>query len=143
MKYKFLKQTADVRFQAEGKTLEEAFSNSVLALRETIAGKINIVGKKEKKISADGKDFESLFYNFLEEFLYLLDAEGFLASKVKEIKIDRKNFELKAVVLGDKASHYKFSNAVKAITYNNMFVRQEKDKKTKEIKWVVQVVVDV
>ncbi|MDO8516651.1 MAG: archease [Nanoarchaeota archaeon] len=137
MKYKFLSHTADVKFQAEGKTLEEAFSNAVLALRETIAGKIEIKGKKEKKISVKGKDFESLLYNFLEEFLVLLDADDFLVSKVKDIKIDKNKFKLNAVVLGDKASDYKFSNAVKAVTYNEMFIKVDKNKNT------VQVVLDV
>jgi len=160
MNYKFLPHTADVKFQAFGGTVEEAFSNAVLALRETISGKVNVFEKKEKKISVEGKDFESLLYNFLEEFLVLLDAEGFLVSKVKEIKIDaknvnilghhknkksfsdRKNFELKAVVLGDDALKYKFSNAVKAITYNDMFVKQDQGL-ANPIRWAVQVVVDV
>jgi SHS2 domain-containing protein len=64
--------------------------------------------------------------NFLENFLYLLDAEGFLFSSIKEIKIDKKNLKLQAVVVGDLAKNYKISNDVKAITYNSMFVKKEK-----------------
>ena len=137
MKFKFLPHTADVMFQAFGKSLEEAFTNSALALKETICEKIKIKAVVKKQISVSGKDYESLLYNFLEEFLYLLDAENFLISKIEKIKIDDKKFKLKAVVVGDKASNYKFTNDVKAITYNEMFVRQEKGK------WVVQVVLDV
>ena len=65
----------------------------------------------------------------------MLDAEDFLLSKIENITI--KGEELEAEVLGDKASNYKISNNVKAITYNQMFVKQEKGK------WVCQVVVDV
>jgi SHS2 domain-containing protein len=128
MKFKFLEHTADVKFQAFGKNAEEVFENSALALKEV---------KEEKKetINAKGKDWESMLYNFLEEILYLLDAEDFLISKIKEIKIDK--FKLKAVVLGDDAKRYKFTNNVKAITYNEMFVKREKSK------WTAQVVVDV
>ena len=62
-------------------------------------------------------------YNFLEEFLFLLDAEDFIFSSVK-VKID--GGKLKAEVFGDKASDYKFSNNVKAITYSEMNIREEK-----------------
>ena len=135
MKFKFLEHTADVKFQAFGKNAEEVFENSALALKEIICGKKKIGGIREMKVTAKGKDYEKLLYNFLEEILYLLDAENFLISKIKEIKINR--FRLKAVILGDRAKNYKFTNSAKAITYNEMFIKKEKGK------WISQVVVDV
>jgi SHS2 domain-containing protein len=137
MKYKFLAHTADVKFQAFGKTLEKAFENSAFALKEEISGKVIVKEREKKDISVRGKDFESLLYNFLEEILYMLEARDFLFSKVKSIKIDKEKFRLKVIVSGDRASNYKFSNSVKAITYNEMFVKKMKDK------WISQVVLDV
>lgn len=134
-KFIFLEHTADVKFQAFGKDIEEAFSNSALALREVMTEKSKIKGKIKKKIIVKGKDKEKLLYNFLEEFLILFDSEGFVLSKIKKIKI--KDEKLEAEVIGDNAKNYKFSNSVKAITYNQMFVKQEKGK------WIVQVVIDV
>ena len=87
LKYKFLNHTADMKFQASGKTLEEAFENSALALLETITKGEKIKAVKRKKIAVKGKDYESLLYNFLEEFLFLLDAEGFIASKIENLEI--------------------------------------------------------
>jgi SHS2 domain-containing protein len=135
MKYKFLEHTADAKFQAFGKSIEEAFENSALALKETICRKKRINGKEEIKIVAKGKDYENLLYNFLEEILYLLDAENFIIGKVKEIKITR--FRLKAIITGDKASKYRFTNKAKAITYNEMLINKEKGK------WIIQAVIDV
>lgn len=135
MAYKFLEHTADVKFQASGTTLEDAFESAVLALKETIAGKIKVNPAIEKQIKIQGKDKEALLYNFLEEFLYLLDAEDFLLSKIKKIKITGN--KLSAVIAGDKSSNYKFTNDVKAITYNQMFVKKEKNK------FICQVVLDV
>ncbi len=136
MRYKFLEHTADVKFRAEGKTVEEAFSNAAYALKETILkGKGKISEKIKKKIIVSGKDKESLLYNFLEEFLFLLDSEWFMLSKISKIKI--KDNELNCEVSGDNASKYKISNDVKAITYNSMFVKKEKDK------YICQVVLDV
>lgn len=136
-KFKFLEHTADIKFQAFGKDIEEAFENAALALKKTICEETEILEKEEKKIEVKGKDFESLLYNFLEEFLFLVDGENFLLSKIKNLEIDKKNFKLNAIVSGDKANNYEFTNKVKAVTYNEMFVRQERGK------WVVQVVLDV
>ena len=135
IKFKFLKHTADIKFQAFGKNLEDVFENSALALKKSICRGEKIKEKKEKKLNVKGIDFESFLYNFLEEIIYFLDADNFMISKIKEIKI--KNFTLKAVIMGDKASDYNFTNEVKAVTYNDMFVKQ------KEKKWTAQVVLDV
>jgi len=135
-KFKFLEHTADVKFQAFGKTIEEAFENSALAMFNVLhKGKIK--SKKKFKINVKGRDFESLLYNFLEEFLVLFDSENFFLSKIDKIKIDKKNFKLRAEVSGDDTKNYSMSTYVKAVTYNEMFVRKQKDK------WVVQVVIDI
>jgi len=138
-KFKFLEHTADVKFQAFGKNLEEVFENSALALKEIIVGKLKIKKEIKKKLEVTGKDNGSLLYNFLEEFLFLLDSEDFILSSIKNIKI--KDDKLTAVIVGDKASNYKFTNDVKAITYHQMKV-EKKIIKGKE-SWVCQVVVDV
>lgn len=133
----FIEHTADIKFQAFGKDVKEVFENSSLALKETICGRLNIKEKEKKKIQVKGNDFESLLYNFLEEFLYLLDAKNFLISKLKTMKIDEKNFKINAVVSGDKASGYDFINNVKAVTYSDMLVKKQDNR------WVAQVVLDV
>lgn len=134
MKFKFLEHTADIKFQAFGKSAEELFENSTLAFKEAICGKIKVKDKKEKNIKIKGKDFESLMYKFLEEVLYLLDAEDFIISKTR-VKIN--DFKLIATISGDKASNYNFTNPVKAVTYNEMFIKKQKDR------WISQVVLDV
>ena len=139
-KYKFLEHTADVKFQAFGKTIEEAFENSAYALAETITDGVKINEKIKWKINVGGKDDSSLLYNFLEEFLFLLDARHFVLSKIDKIEIE--DDELEAEVIGDDASNYKFTNDVKAITYNEMFVKQETEGENKGL-WVCQVVLDV
>jgi len=135
MKFKFLEHTADIKFQAFGKSLEEVFANSALAMFNSMFD--GEVRKTEKfKVKAEGKDNENLLYNFLEELIVLFDGNQFFLSSVEKIKI--KNGKLQAEVVGDKAENYKMSIDVKAITYSEMFVREEK-----KGKWVAQVVLDV
>ena len=135
MKFKFLPHTADIKFQAYGKNLEEVFENSASAMISQIFSS-KVKEKKKKKFEVSGKDLESLMYNFLEEFLYLIDAEKFIYGKVKvKISKDRKN--LKAEVYGDDVKNYKTEMSIKAVTYNDMFVKKIKNQ------WIAQVVLDV
>ena len=132
--FKFIEHTADIQFQAFGSTLEEAFKNSALAMSKSILDK-KLKGKIKKRVEAEGRDNERLLYDFLEELLFLFDSENFLITEIKSIKI--KNGKLIAEILGVSAEKYEMDNHIKSVTYNNMFVRQEKNK------WVTQVVLDV
>lgn len=133
-KFIFLKHTADVKFQAFGKNIEELFENSFLALNQSIYDNKKIKRSKEKIIKVSGKDYESLLYNFLEEIIYLLDADNFVCAEVKDIKI--KGFKLSVILIGDKKEKYNFTNKIKAVTYNEMFVKKQDNI------WKCQVVLD-
>jgi len=134
-KFKFLKHTADIKFQAFGNNLAQAFENSALAMINAMY-KGKIADKIKKKIQVSGRDLENLLYNFLEELLFLMDTESFFLSKIK-VNVDEKNKKLSAELQGDKAKNYKIGLDVKAITYNEMYV-----KKRGEL-YICQVVLDV
>lgn len=141
-KYRFFDHTADVKFQAFGNTLEEAFSNSVFAMYSVIMEPEiqQKLGENEQKyIEVEGKDLPSLLYNFLEEFIVLLDAEFFLLKRINEIKIQKKpdKFVLKSSVIGDTNDNYETEKHIKAVTYNEMFIKKRGDK------YCVQVVLDI
>jgi len=135
MSYEFLEHTADVKFRAEGSTIEEMYSSATDALNETIRGEIKILEQGEKSFIVEGKDMEGLLYNFLEEFLVLLDSEDFLVSKIKSLVV--KKDKISCVVVGDKTDNYKFTNDVKAVTYSDMVVKEENGK------FICEVVLDV
>lgn len=135
MKYKYFEHTADIKFQAFGKTVEKAFENSALAMFNTMCSE-TVKRKIKKTINVKGKDLESLLYNFLEELLFYLDSENFFLSRIK-VKIDEKKLTLEAEAQGDLAGKYPIHLDVKAVTYNEMFVKREKNK------YICQVVLDV
>ena len=135
MKYKFLKHTADIKFQSYGKSLEQAFENAALAMFNSMY-KEKVKAVKKEKISVEGRDLESLLYNFLEELLFLLDTENLFLSKVK-VKIDKEKLRLTGEVTGDDAGKYSIGLDVKAVTYNQMFVKKQKNK------YICQVILDV
>lgn len=122
-RYKFLKHTADAKFQAFGNTLEEAFSNAALATVSLMWNSEKIRREIKREVKVEGKDLKQLLCSFLEEILYLLDTERFLLSFVENIKIEKKEskYFLEASFKGDTYSEmYEMDGDVKAITYNEM-----------------------
>ena len=136
MSYEFLEHTADLKIKAVAKNIEEGFKEAVYGLKQAIAEDIKVKTIINREIEIESEDKKSLLYDFLEEFLYLLDAEDFLISKINKLEIrennknKKKKYVLKAEITGDKASNYKFVNNVKAITYNQMDISEEKGKTT-------------
>ena len=134
MKYKFIEHTGDIKIQVYGKTLNEVFENSVIAISEYISRGKKIKSAKGKTVDVSGNDLESLFYNFLDELIYLIDADNFISVKAK-VAIRGNN--LHAELFGDSASDYKELDQIKAATYSEMYV-----KKT-PAGWEAQAVLDV
>jgi SHS2 domain-containing protein len=134
MKYEFLEHTADVKFRAYGKNLDEAFENTILAFSEIVGKGKKIKNKIKKKIELGGDDRKNLLYCFLDELVYLIDAECFVVSS-GTVRI--KGNVLKAELEGDDSSDYKHLASVKAATYSEMEVEEKKGKV------VIQAVMDI
>ena len=134
--YKFLPHTADVRIEAYGKSLEEAFTNSAYATTDVVTDHSKVAAVVEKEFTAEGEDQESLLYDFLEQFLILIDADGFLLHEIKELKISGNKLSVKCV--GDSYSEkYEIHTHVKAITYQEMSIVEE------DGKFVIKFIVDI
>ncbi len=132
-KFKFLEHTADIKFQVYGSTLNEIFENAALALSEYLSPDKKIKTKKVKTINVSGIDNKSLFYSFLDELIYLLDAEDFAPAKAR---VFIRGNNLKAEIAGDDASSYQIKH-VKAATYSEMYIKKSKDG------WEAQAILDV
>lgn len=151
-RFKFLEHTADIKFQAFGKTLEETFVNSLHAIVNVIT-KDNIKPLEKKIVKVKARDREGLLYDFLERVIYLLDVGGFIPGVVEEIKIygdyvvknGRKlyNYFLEAVLVGDDINNYESHGDIKAITFNEMFIKTDELNNDPSKRFTAQVVIDV
>ncbi len=139
--YKFIEHTADLKFQASGATLEEAFAEAARAMYSFITDIKKVKPVIEKKFSVESENNEALLFDFLSEFLVMIDTKGFLLNDVTSIKIQRtdKGFKLDTTIVGDSMDSNKYSTGgdIKAITYNDMFIKQE------GTQWIVQVLCDI
>lgn len=133
-KYEFLKHTGDLKFRAYSSSVKGMFENCALAISSVLSRGKKIKSLIKKEISVSGNDYESLLYSFIDELIYLFDAEGFIVSKA-ELEIE--DGKLKGIVYGDDSTNYKDLDAIKAPTYAEMYV------KNKGKKWECQVVLDV
>jgi len=120
MAFKFLEDiaTADVAFQATGRTLEELFESCGLATMQVMADlkSVDKDVKKEIKIKADS--VEMLLKKFLDELIFIKDSELLLFSKF-DTKIKKNgSYQLNATALGEKidVKKHKLGVDVKATT---------------------------
>ena len=128
MQYEYLPHTADTKFRAYGNSLEEVFKTSARAMINVMVD-VNVVKTKTvKTINAQGKDLQSLLYDFLEKFLIILDSENLFLTRVNQLKITKtdKGYTLIAEAWGDVANKYEtIGPQVKAVTYNDMIVEEK------------------
>ncbi|VVB76532.1 Protein archease [Candidatus Tiddalikarchaeum anstoanum] len=123
MNYEYLDtSTADLTIRAFGKDLKEAFTNSAMAVFNTMVDAGSVSEQEIKLVSKKAKDIKSLFYDFIEEIIYFHDAEGLVFKTVKVEDIDEKNNTLRAVFKGENFNpkKHKPKNNIKAITYYDM-----------------------
>jgi SHS2 domain-containing protein len=137
-KFEFFDNTADVGIKAYGRTLEEAFENSALAVFEVMTDTSKVDPVEERKVTIDGIDLENLLYRWIESLLVYYDSELLLFSKFK-VKIDQDNMRLEGEAWGEKFNEEKHERRtlVKAMTYSLMSINKVGD--MYEITFVVDI----
>ena len=139
MKFKYFDHTADVMFEAYGKTIEEAFCNAGIAMFNVLTDIAKVKAVKSFNIEVKADKHEKLLYDFLDELLFYMDTEHMLFSEFKEMKITKENdvYTLSCVACGDLASNYDTHGDIKAPTYNEMLIKETSEG------FVLRIVVDI
>lgn len=130
-RFEFLEHTADVYIRSHGKTMEEAYENSALAMFEVMTDTDKIDQTREESLEVDAEDQYALLYNWLEALLVKFETENMLCSKfqITDWNETGDSFKFKAKVWGEKFDPKKHPQkvGVKAVTYHRMMVIREKD----------------
>jgi len=143
MPYKFLENVAlaDVAFEATAKTLAQLCEQAALAVTNTMVEDLkSIKHRVSKEISLKAPDAEKLLFSFLEELIYLKDAELLLFSKFEiGVKEAKGGFELAAMCYGEKLDMKKHELLVdvKAVTMHHYEVKQSKSG------WFARIILDI
>ncbi|MEJ5299577.1 MAG: archease [Thermodesulforhabdaceae bacterium] len=146
MPYAYLEDraTADVAFKAWGKTLEELFASCADALLAIMVSKPeNICPADEKTINLQAETLDFLLHQFLQEIIYLKDAQQlFLKVKsisIKPIKDDKGLWNLQAILIGEPIEIHKddLLADVKGITFHDFSLEKKGNH------WEATITVDV
>lgn len=128
-KYEFLDHTADVQIHAWGNDLQEAFENAAVAMTAYITDIEPIALSKKETISVEAEDLYGLLYKFLDEVLFLFNAEPYMLSKrVRILEFQHTTeFRIQAECHGETFSLDKHCQGteIKAITYSAMKILSE------------------
>lgn len=120
MPFEEISHTADwsIRVWADdlaGLLTESARGMYVLANAEQSDGP-----RLKRALSLDAVDGESLLVAFLEELLYLAEAENLIFNSIGKMKID--GYQLKVEMEG--AAITSIDKEIKAVTFHNLEIRQ-------------------
>jgi len=119
VKYRVLEHTADAMVEVHGKTLHERFENAAYAMFDQMTDASKIISKGELKVVLSAESREQLLVDFLQELLYVNDAEDLVFG---EFAVSTDGHELEAVVRGEKFDESRHSkrSVVKGVTYHGL-----------------------
>jgi SHS2 domain-containing protein len=143
MPYRFLEDVAiaDVAFEAEGGTLRELLGSVALAMTDTmIRNRESMAQTVIKCFEIEAAEPEMLLYRFLQELVFLKDAERLLFNKFELDPAEGiSSWHLRVRAFGEEIDQEKHELLadVKAVSLHNFSVR-----KTNE-GWRAEVILDV
>ncbi len=122
--FEILEHTADVGIIARGETLEQAFINAARGMFSLMAEASDTEETKRRDIELKAADRESLLVAWLNELIYIFDAEGILFSRFEVASLT--NTKLAAVAYGERANVLKhgLKMGIKAATYHMLKVEK-------------------
>src|SRR5206468_10136183 len=93
MPYHYLEEigTADIAFEAVGRDLPELFRDAADATMNVMIDNLEAIEPRETRhIELSNDKIDMLLFDFLQELIYLKDAERLLL-RVREVRIDERD----------------------------------------------------
>ena len=93
--FEYLDHTADIQFHSWGLDISQALINLIKAMfnymtdLDLIIIDTNMSSKVAQSITAQGHDWKSLIYSFMNEWLFVFNDTGFIAKELDILSIDR------------------------------------------------------
>jgi len=120
--FEIVNHTADVGIIAYGADIKQAFANAARALFSLITELDEVAEVLHRDIELIAPDEESLLVEWLNELIYLFDAEHIIFKRFDITELN--NTQLKARSYGEKVNSlkHKLKTGVKAATYHMLKV---------------------
>jgi SHS2 domain-containing protein len=118
-RYEFIEHIADVGIKVFGHDEKELFLNAAYGFFALMTNIKTISPKESHFVRVKGDCLEELFFNWLNELLFLFDTKGFIGCKI--IIEKRTPTKLLAKIKGERfdSNKHPLNTNIKAITYHN------------------------
>jgi SHS2 domain-containing protein len=132
MKYKFLSDvsTAEIAFEAYGKDYSELFENAAYAIEKITVSPDSVSPETEKTIRLEAESIDDLLFSFLEELVFLKDAEQLVFSRIRCV-VDEEGGQwmMEARLEGETidTQKHELDADIKAVTKHLFEVKHPKD----------------
>lgn len=143
MPYEYLEEigTADIAFEATGRDLSELFREAADATTNVMIDNIDAIQPREtRQIELSNDKLDMLLFDFLQELIFLKDAERLLL-RIREVQIDQRGEDYFTKAMGegeplDAERHHQRAD-VKAVTLHDFSVERA------EGGWKARVLLDI
>jgi SHS2 domain-containing protein len=138
--FRTIEHTADIGIEAWGAALDEVYEAAALGMTYLMADAERIEPRVSRDISVSAGDLEELMFAWLNELLFIIDADGLLLC---EFEVTVEDTSLEAVVRGEPIDPGKHGLKIdiKAATYHDLTV--ERDDTGEQEGWTARIIFDV
>ncbi len=135
--FETFEHTADIGLVARGRTLEELFANAAAGLVDLMVDPAGLREETRLELTVSAPDREALLVAWLNELLYLLDAQGFVPRRSRILNLT--DTQLAAELVGERIdpARHAVRRMVKAATYHELQVQQQGGQ------WEARVILDL
>ena len=123
--FEIIEHTADAGIRAYGSDMREAFANTAKGLFSLITELDDVIEAEYRDVELTAPDQENLLVEWLNELIYLFDAENILFKRFDITQIT--STQIKARSYGEKvdSSRHKLKTGVKAATYHMLKIERD------------------
>ena len=125
MSFRFLEHTADVRVECVGRTFAELLESATAGLYAITLTRRRDDASAKRLIGVAGANREETLIRWLQELIFLLDAEHFVATAFHFSKVSDK--EAEAVASGYLCPAEERAEEVKAATYHLLAISETEE----------------
>ena len=123
-RFEILDHTADIGLAAYGADLKEAFASAAYGMFSIIAELDRVGARVKRRVEVSAPDQKELLVAWLNELLYLFDAENLLLSRFEVEEMEPGH--LTATVAGERANpqRHGMKTAIKSATYHMLEIKE-------------------
>jgi SHS2 domain-containing protein len=123
--FEIIDHTADVGIIAYGADLKQLFSNAALALFSLVTEPESIRQELQREVKIISEDKDSLLVEWLNELIYLFDAEHILFSRFDIKRLTNNGLEASCYGENVDPQRHKIRVGVKAATYHMLKIDKD------------------